>query len=311
MKLPLISVIIPVYNVGRFIEQSIRSIISQTYENLEIIIIDDGSTDGSAETCDKLRAEDSRIILIHQSNGGPSLARNMGLDICKGEYISFVDGDDFIEPTMIEDLYHLIIDYGADMSQCDFNVIKDGALVDNPVIADPVITVYDRPAIDQLLVRLKGSDVVQWNKLYKREILDGLRFPPGKFHEDEYVFYKEYDRCSVFVHTTKRLYNYVLREGSTMHSQNVAKRIMYIEALDERIAYFKIRGNKDRAYSAYERARHENRRIKEKSGQYSDYNENIGLFKRKWRHIVFKPANYDFLLRKIKGIVYKRLLIKK
>ena len=118
---PLISVIVPIYNVEEYINKSVRSIVNQTYENLEIILVDDGSSDGCPQICDKWAEQDKRIKVIHKQNGGLSDARNAGIDIMKGEYVSFVDGDDYIDERYIEVLYNNLVKYNADVSQVSFN----------------------------------------------------------------------------------------------------------------------------------------------------------------------------------------------
>ena len=148
--------------------------------------------------------------------------------------------------------------------------------------------------------------MIQWNKLYKKGIFEGLRFPEGMFLEDEIIFYKEFERCNVFVHTSKRLYDYVMRDGSAMKTLNVAKRQMYIMALAERVEYFSAKGFSDRAYAAYSLVWREYRTIGILLGDNDDYRTNIAEFKRKCHSIMFSPKYFAFLMRKIKNALFAR-----
>lgn len=167
MNKNLISVIVPVYNVSKYLNQCIESIINQTYTNLEIILIDDGSNDESEKICDEYKNKDDRIIVIHQENGGLSAARNAGLDICKGKYISFVDSDDYPEPNFIDCLYSSLIENNVKVSMCDINHVDENSQTIETEKWDSTDIVSGR----EIFKRNKGFiHSVVWNKLYSADI---------------------------------------------------------------------------------------------------------------------------------------------
>lgn len=231
-----ISVIVAIYNIEKYVEECIKSIIKQTYKNLQIILIDDGSTDKSGEICEKYANQDERIEVIHKKNSGLADTRNTGLRLAKGEYISFIDGDDYIFPTFYEDLYNLIKKYDADISECQFLRIKE----ENIKKAKEIINEYNNNIEikqetcnnEKALELLYGTKlnpyvkkVVVWNKIYRKSILEGIEFPLGKLHEDEYTTYKILDRCKKIVSTNKVLHGYIQTNNSIMRREIKQKRI--------------------------------------------------------------------------------------
>ena len=228
---PLISVIVPVYKVEKYLRKCVDSIIAQTYKNLEIILVDDGSPDNCGAICDEYEKKDSRIKVIHKENGGLSSARNAGLDIASGEYIGFIDSDDFVSPRMYERMYDAIKRTGADLCKCNLIGFKDGDAVEE--------LAKQRNSVEEKVYC--GADI--YNKvgllsaaikLYKRNLWDELRFPVGKLHEDRFVAYKIYDRCSSVCCIDDILYYYLSRSGSIMHTYNI-KRLDDIEAVIETV----------------------------------------------------------------------------
>lgn len=187
----LISVIVPIYNVEKYLNKCIESIINQSYSNLEIILVDDGSKDSSGIMCDSYILKDKRIKVIHKENGGLSDARNVGLDKAKGEYIVFIDSDDWIDEKMIEILYNIIKKNNSDISICDYFLAyneeiqtqKEDIEIINLSNIEALKTIYDKD--------LGVCMIVAWNKLYKRNLFkDDIRYPYGKIHEDEFTTYK-------------------------------------------------------------------------------------------------------------------------
>ena len=162
----MISIIVPVYNVDKYIERCIQSIINQTYKNLEIILIDDGSTDKSGAICDKYSKIDNRINVIHKKNGGLSEARNVGLDIARGDYIGFVDSDDYIHPQMYELLYKNLIGTSADISIIK-HIRKEEELGLGDINSKKVYSNLE--AIENILKKDSGIFIASCNKLYKKE----------------------------------------------------------------------------------------------------------------------------------------------
>ena len=211
--LPKISIIVPVYNVEQYLSKCLESIINQTYKNLEIIIINDGSTDKSGVICDYYSEIDNRIILTHQQNQGLSMARNNAIDIANGDYFGFVDSDDWIKEDMYEILYKNSITYNADISVCDSIKVVDLDKIDIKYDNDDeTITIYK--GIDKIKYNIYQGNNVVWNKLYKRDLFKDIRFPKGKFFEDIFVMYKLIDNAKKIVTTSKQKYYYLLRQDS-------------------------------------------------------------------------------------------------
>jgi len=205
MNNPLVSIIVPVYNTKEFLSECTESLVSQTYNNIEIILVDDGSTDGSSELCDKLAFKDRRIRVIHQKNGGLSDARNTGIDNAKGDFISFVDSDDSVNPSFIKILLKGIKANDSDISVCGYGE-------DFPKQR----TITGKEATIKLLLEQKNIDILAWNKLYKNNLFldNGIQYPKGKLHEDNLTTYKLYSRSNKVSFIPKSLYNYRKREGS-------------------------------------------------------------------------------------------------
>ena len=251
MKEPLISVIVPVYNVEKYLSQCISSIVNQTYQNLEIILIDDGSPDHCPEICDKWEHLDGRITVIHQSNCGGGQARNRALDIARGEFIAFVDSDDYIAPTMYEFLFGLFRD-DIDIVECGFHTVYDeNAEFDN--IADP-FEMKEFNAEEAVMENIRNRILRQliWNKLYRRNTIDDVRFPQGSKIDDEFWTYRVLANARKLVYTNKRLYAYRQQENSVMHSLNTEKRFQALEAKKQRHEYICTKMTKLESDSLYD-----------------------------------------------------------
>lgn len=230
----LISVIVPIYQVEKYLGSCVESIVSQTYRNLEIILVDDGSPDNCPAICDQWAEKDDRIRVIHKNNGGLSDARNAGLELATGEYIAFVDSDDWINEHYIEYLYEAIRQTDADLAACDISIVLEGKEVQTisrkmPV---PVINTPEE-ALSTLLIG-RGYRAVVWNKLYKRKLLCGETFEVGKLHEDEFFSYRIYDKCTKLTYIDLPLYNYLQREGSIMATYSV-RHLDSLEAYSRRL----------------------------------------------------------------------------
>lgn len=230
----LISVVVPVYNVEKYLDKCIDSLVSQTYENLEIILIDDGSKDKSAKICDKWKDNDSRIKVIHKENGGLSEARNVGIDYAQGEYIAFIDSDDWVDKNFIKYLHEKLEKYNADIAAStiiktykDYNEIQ-------PINREK-IRFTSEEALDTLL---SGRDfcAVAWNKLYKKNVIGNIRFPIGKIHEDEFFSYKVIANANTLVLVTEAIYYYRQRSGSIMQKWSTAH-LDALEAFKERMDF--------------------------------------------------------------------------
>lgn len=186
-KSKLLTVIVPVYNVEKYLDTCIKSIINQTYSNLEIILVDDGSKDDSGRICDKYAEKDKRIKVIHKENEGLSEARNLGIKLSKGDYITFVDSDDYIDERMYEILIHDLEYYDVDIATCDYLRVEDyskKAEISNEV------NIYDKKeALCKLLKNEEYKDYA-WNKVYKKKLFKDIWYPKGRVQEDVAVTYK-------------------------------------------------------------------------------------------------------------------------
>ena len=211
----LVSVIIPVYNVEKYLDRCVESVVNQTYKNLEIILVDDGSPDNCPAMCDEWAKKDERIKVIHKQNGGLSSARNAGLDNMSGEYVYFIDSDDYIELETIEVLYKLIIDNDADMAFGSYCRVSDegNALIDND-FTDELYILNEDSFWEKHYQMHSNSDeryvnmIVSWNKLINKSVFNDLRFDIGKIHEDEYIIHKIVSRCNTIAFSEKKLYYY-------------------------------------------------------------------------------------------------------
>lgn len=235
----LVTLIIPVYNVDKYLERCIESVLNQSYKNLEIILINDGSTDRSGEICDSYGRRDKRIIVIHKSNGGLSSARNTGLDLSSGEYIGFIDSDDWIEYDFVESLHRLILTEDADISQCTF--VNDNGIDTHVIVRDENYIVIDR---EQCLRNLANKNtylytVVAWNKLYKRDVFKNLRYKVGVVFEDEAIAHEIYCSINKVAYSKSPLYHYFRRPGSITKSNFSMKNLDALSAIENRIIFFK------------------------------------------------------------------------
>ena len=228
MDKDLISVIIPVYNVEKYLIRCVDSVVNQTYKNLEIILVNDGSTDSSGILCDKLAKNDARIKVIHKENGGLSDARNIGQQESKGVYIIFVDSDDYVHVDMINSLYEQITNENADVSICGvMNVYSNSQ---NPQCADTELyfTCEKKEFLKEYLIgeRIPGSIC---NKLLKRSVANKLKFPVGKIYEDAFYHYDLISVAEKFVVNTKPYYYYYHRGGSITTKPFKNKDLVYID----------------------------------------------------------------------------------
>lgn len=230
-----ISVIIPIYKVEEYLDECISSIVNQTFSNLEIILVDDGSPDKCPEMCDNWAKKDSRIKVIHKSNRGLSDARNAGLEVASGKYISFVDSDDWIDTHMYEILYKHIKEENADICAC-------GIMACYPNHKQPLNTkcVVGHPEeILSMLYDNTAYPVSAWNKLYKREMWQDFYFPVGKICEDAFTTYLLIDKADKIVQISEPLYNYRIRSNSIMTSEFSKKKMDEEEAWRVNYEYMK------------------------------------------------------------------------
>lgn len=220
---PLISIIVPVYRVEKYLKKCVDSLINQTYKNLEIILVDDGSPDNCPIVCDTYAKIDSRIVVIHKENGGLSDARNAGLDIASGEYIGFVDSDDYISPDMYEALLRGLTEDNSDIACCNYlQVNEEGTAYKDQELPIKDECLDSRGAYE-LLIKYGGYYAVAWNKLYRRQIWETIRYPKGRKYEDMFVICALIEQCAKISHVNSPLYYYVRREGSITSEERSIK----------------------------------------------------------------------------------------
>ncbi len=223
---PLISVIVPVYKVEEYLDRCVESIVEQTYQNLEIILVDDGSPDNCPKMCDKWAEKDSRIKVIHKENGGrgPSEARNFGVELSNGEYIAFIDSDDYVLPEYIEYLFHNLIKYDADISCCNLKYVystkKERSFTDDENYNN-IQSISGLEACYKIYeTDYSISLIVPHCKLYKREIVEKNPYPLGRLHEDDAITYKMLYESNTVALGSQKLYGYYQNIISITHSKN-------------------------------------------------------------------------------------------
>lgn len=249
----MISVIVPVYNVKNYLDECVQSIINQTYKNLEIILVDDGSTDGSAEICDRYAASDTRVRVIHKENGGQSSARNIGINIARGEYIGFVDSDDIISLRMFEILHQLCLETQCEISCIRFSTIYNEIDQRNQkgISLDKKPYIFtDKETFHKMLFPEENNAYITQSvcgRLFSREMIREFRFPENEVYEEimfnTYVLYK----AGKMAYLDEKLYFYRIRKGSTTHKKIFDRKLFSdrIPHLREQMAFFDRVGYKD------------------------------------------------------------------
>lgn len=240
---PLISVIVPVYNVEKYLKKCVESIIRQTYKNIEIILVDDGSTDNSGKICDELKSKDERIKVFHKKNGGLSDARNYGIERMSGKWVTFIDSDDYIFSKYIEKLYSILESNKAEISICDpVHVFGEN----KPEFKEETnIIIYNSLGAIQTMWYQTSFLPSAWGKLYKSDIFKNLRFTKGIIFEDIDIMHEIFMKANKIVYSTAQYYAYVHRENS-ITTQKFSEKDLYILNVCEKIEKFALKeGNKD------------------------------------------------------------------
>lgn len=231
----LISVIVPIYKVEKYLNRCIQSIVDQTYTNLEIILIDDGSPDKCPELCDAWEKKDARIRVIHKENGGLSDARNAGMQIAEGTYVGFVDSDDWIHPRMYERMLSALIKYDVDICECEFEKTEKDVDIVTPKKVKCGQVISKMQAMEMVIDQTVQP--VVWNKLYKRTTIQDFPFVVGKYNEDEYWTYRVIDEIKSMIQIKEKLYFYFYREDSIINETYSIRRLDGLEARYERMKY--------------------------------------------------------------------------
>lgn len=248
---PLISIIVPIYNVEKYLERCVETLRAQTYENIEIILVDDGSPDNCPAICDAYAKKDERIRVIHQKNAGLSGARNAGIDVAKGEYFAFVDSDDYIAPDFISSLYELLRETGCAIAQCRFTYVQGEPLKSEE---NSSFRVYRG---ESLMEQLYGPEeeatyfVVAWNKLYRRDLFEEIRYPVGRIHEDEATTYQLFHKGKKLAFLDRALYGYYTENTGSITARFSRRRLQWLQAHEERIVFLKENGYEKLLPQAY------------------------------------------------------------
>lgn len=245
----LISIIIPVYNVEKFLDRCVESVINQTYDNLEIILVDDGSTDQSPALCDRWIEKDDRIQVLHKKNGGLSDARNAGMDLSSGDYVVFIDSDDYVRSDMVEILFLRLTEDSSDLALCNYLCVSDDENYVNDYenslpVSDELID--GRQAQRKLFGDMHWHYVIACCKLYKKSLLENFRFPVGKLHEDLFTTHLIFEKCNLVSCVHEPLYYYYQNENSITHNYSVRR----LDALDAYISRFNFFYQKQDYYCA-------------------------------------------------------------
>lgn len=231
MKQDLISVIIPIYKVEQYLNRCVDSVINQTYSNLEIILVDDGSPDKCPQICDEYNKKDSRIKVIHKQNGGLSDARNVGIKLSSGKYITFIDSDDYVDSDYVEYLYYLINKYKTKMSMCLYKAIYDsGSVITMENGNEYCLSSHD--TLERILYH-EGINVASVAKLYDKSLFEKVEFPKGKIFEDTFTTYKLVDQCDLIAIGMISKYNYMIRGNSILTGKFSLKKLTLIDAYEE------------------------------------------------------------------------------
>lgn len=255
----LVSIVVPIYNVQDYLVKCIDSIVNQTYDKLEIILVDDGSPDRCGEICDEYALKDKRIQVIHKKNGGLSDARNYGMAVATGKYITFIDSDDYIHKQYIEVLLTIAKDKQADIVVGDFQLFQNEEQYQDKNVGEEELSralilsdkqLYDDKFIKQETTRL----TVAWGKLYERQLWDGIQYPVGKIHEDTFTTYKLMERAERVVYLKEPLYYWRENQNSITRGKFTTKHLLGLDAFQEQLTYFHRAGKQryvEIVYDAY------------------------------------------------------------
>ena len=253
----LISVIVPIYNVERYLEKCLESIIAQTYKNIEILLINDGSPDDCEEICMSFARKDGRIKYYKKVNGGLSSARNYGIERAKGDYIVFIDSDDYVGERYIESMYGAVKESGAEVCVCGYYIVRDGEEGETREKRKMPIPLKGRLVTGLEIMTAagkRGGDpyIVVWNKLYKRELFKRLKFIPGRIHEDEFLFHHMFSAVGSIYCLDECLYYYRHRRGSITTGGISLKSLDKVRAFKDRVDFYTKKGYRELIPAAYQ-----------------------------------------------------------
>ena len=238
----MISVVIPIYKAEKYLEKCIDSVLAQSYSALEVILVDDGSPDGCPQICDSYEKKDGRIKVIHKENGGLSSARNVGIEYATGDWIAFIDSDDYIDRNMFQGMLHAATESNADLVLCNYYYIKESGEVipKQSPLKNEVLSA--RQAMEKLQEAAPHYYITACNKLYKKGLFDHIRFPIGKVHEDQFVVHRLFHECHIIRTLDAYYYYYVQTDHSIMRSETSASNLDDVEAILDRVTFFRENG---------------------------------------------------------------------
>jgi glycosyltransferase involved in cell wall biosynthesis len=237
-----LSIIIPIYNVEEYLADTIETVLNQTFKDFELILVDDGSTDGSGDICDKAALKDDRVRVIHKTNAGVSEARNTGVKAAKGEYIGFVDSDDIIEPCMYEIMINAAQEYDCEIIQCEHDRNDSLSYKKYSVDDNNFMVSSGDKVVNDIFIKKGGrctNILALWSKIYKRELFEEIIFPPGKVYEDEARTYQIILKAKRVGELDIPLYHYVKRENSIITGIAIKKCLDKAWALKDRMEFFR------------------------------------------------------------------------
>ena len=234
----LISIVVPVYNVEKYLESCIKSLKDQTYKNLEILLIDDGSTDRSGKICDMAAENDTRIRVIHKENSGVSDTRNMGLDQVHGQYVSFLDSDDIYAPYAVDCLLKAILSCDADISTGEYQDFEEDIAFE-PTVGNKPCVISGREGVRRMIGKEHIRYAVVHNKLFKTELIRNFRFLSGKIHEDEEFMYRIMYSAEKIVTIAQTIYGYRMRPGSITTAKYNRNRLDILAIARKRVEFFR------------------------------------------------------------------------
>lgn len=297
----LVTVIVPVYQVKEYLAKCIESILEQTYSNIEVILIDDGSNDGSEKICDNFANIDSRVNVIHQKNKGVSATRNIGLENSNGKYICFIDADDYIDEKYISELYKMCKENEADISICGVSNIENNKIKNS---SNGVKKIYEPKEAIQEVFEEKYFNCVIWAKMFRKEMFDLYRFNPNtSISEDLEIIYKIFAQANkIAVNTKEHLYFYLVRENSALHSKytpqyektlDVIERAMSIFQDQDELMYSIIRKYISASYNCMKKSMMDNQYNKELRKRII---KTLGCYKKNIKKINSKNIKVKFYL---------------
>lgn len=286
----LISVIVPIYNAEKYISRCLNSLLSQTYKNFEVIAVDDGSTDRTFEILKQYEKKDQRIKVITKYNGGSASARNLALNFIKGDYIAFVDVDDYVSVDFLKILVDIAKKTGADIVECDYTIVYEEKELEERIneIEEPRLLTNIEKLEELCDKSTYMKSCVLWTKLYRSKLFFGLNFVENKGVDDEFIIHRLIYRANIIAVTEQKLYFYFMSDNSQMRSKATIKKIDNTEALEDQLAFYKSIGNKKLynmlLYRYFRTVNGNYRFLKEK---YSDKKELIVKFKKKRKKLYY------------------------